>query len=561
MPYLIIFIVIIVIILMYIWLLGWLLFVIASVALGPLLLLALAASFVLAAIMPIILLTLSRWRENRDRRLRPPDQVRAGVVLGKAPRGEAAGWGWDPAWPTYFPYQAKGDFGFVSNWMWHRSLSFFALPIKWALVLWDISTGIVRLGWWLPVIIGMIVTVGIPSWIFAVFVTVFTFVFIAVLWVVMTVATLITRVFAAVYGTVERGRRRRAAKQLNCTNENCYRTSYVPGYECPTCGEVHRSLQPGPLGVFHRVCACGTTLPSTASRAATQKLTVVCPYCSARLDATAGARPTVLVPVIGPVASGKTTLFASAVRGMAALAAERHGRLQPTNDAARRFAELSEAGGVLPKTADASRPQVMTFDVVLEDGEYELQLVDAAGERFVTQESTGALTYIDSSGAWVFVLDPLMLPGVRSRLDENAIGLGATEVGTGDLAGAYQSVIERFKAMNGDLKGKALAIVVTKADLLVQVPEWSDLGSGESVKDMLGEAGAHNLVRSAELDFKERLKFFATEAQTREGLDSRRDPVRVIDWAIAHRRMRLRFLPDKNDASAQNDTPATTPGE
>lgn len=561
MPYLIIFLIAIFIVLLYIWLLGWLLFVIASAALGPLLLLALIASFVLAAVMPIILLTSSRWQEDRDRRLRTPDQVQAGAVLGRAPRGETAGWGWDHAWPTYFPYQAKGDFGFVANWMWHRSRAFFALPIKWASALWAITTGVVRLAWWLPVIIAMLVTIGIPSWIFAVFVTMFTFVFIAVLWVVMTAATLISRAFGEIYGSVERGRRRRAAKQLNCPNEECYRTTYFPGYECPTCGETHRSLQPGPLGVFQRVCACGTTLPSTASRAAAQKLTVVCPYCSTRLDASAGARPTVLVPVIGPVSAGKTTLFASAVRGMAALATERHGRLEPANDPARRFVELSRAGGVLPKTADASRPQVMTFDVALDGGEYELQLVDAAGERFVTQESTGTLTYIDSSGAWVFVLDPLMLPEVRSRLDENAIQLGATKVGTGDLAGAYQSVVERFKAMNGDLKGKALAIVVTKADLLVQVPEWSDLGSSDSVKDMLGEAGAHNLVRSAEFDFKDELMFFATEAQTRQGLDPKRDPVRVIDWAIARRRMKLQFLGDENNASDRATAPATTPGE
>src|SRR5699024_577240 len=146
-------------------------------------------------------------------------------------------------------------------------------------------------------------------------------------------------------------------------------------------------------------------------------------------------------PVSGPVSGGKTTLFASAVRGMAALATGRHGRLEPAHDPARRFGELSRAGGVLPKTADASRRQEMTFGVALGGGEYELQLVDAAGERFVTQESTGTLTDIDSSGAWVFVLDPLMLPEVGSRLDENAIQLGATKVGTGELAGAYQSVV------------------------------------------------------------------------------------------------------------------------
>lgn len=558
MPYVILFFIILALIIGYFALLGWIIVLIASFALTPLLLLALGASFTLAAVMPIVLLTGSRWREGRDRNLRTPGDVRRGDVLGKAPRGETSGYGWDPAWPTYFPYQAQRDFVFVSRWMWNRARAFFALPIRWAGALWHRNDGMVRWGWWLPVIVGLLVTVGIPSWTFAVLVTVFTSIFVAVLWLVIAAATVVSRSGGFIYGAVERNHRRRESKKLTCPNPDCYRTTYSPGYQCPTCSQVHRLLHPGPLGVLRRICECGTGLPSTVSRASKRKLTVVCPYCDSRLDATAGARPTVLVPVFGPVAAGKTTLFASAVRGMAMLTAAKSGSVSPKNPPARRFMELAESGGMLPKTVDASRPDVMVFEVSLEGREYEVQLVDAAGERFATQESTVSLTYIDASDAWVFVLDPLMLPEVRSRLEEHAVDLGPTGVGAGDLASSYQSVVERIKATTGDLRGRALAMVVTKADLLVKVPEWSDLGSGESVKNLLIQAGAHNLVKSAEFDFGKELEFFATEANTRELLDPRRDPVRIVDWAVARRRMKLRFLDPESAASTENSA-ATSP--
>lgn len=557
MPLLILGVIVIAVVLAYFALLGWLLFTVMSLVFLPLLCVAALAAFVLAAMMPIILLTGGRWREARDHRLRSPEDVQEGKVLGPAPRGETSRYGWDSAWPTYFPFQARRDFGFVAGWMWHRSRQFFVLPLGWAGTLWRINRGILRWALWVPVIVTMMVTIGIPSWIFATLLTVFSAVFIAALWVVMAVATALSRLFGAGYSGAERYRRRHSARQLRCPNRLCYRTTDTPGFVCPTCGEVHRSLRPGPLGIFRRICGCGMALPTTATRAARRRLAVVCPYCSANLAATAGARPTALVPVIGPVAAGKTTLFASAVQGMTTLAEERDGKLGPSNDPARRFVRLVSAGGVLPKTADASRPEVMTFDVALDGKEYEVQLVDAAGERFVTQETTDSLTYIDASDAWVFVLDPLMLPEVRARLDENAIRIGSTQVGAGDLASAYQSVIERFKAINGTLKGKSLAIVVTKADLLVKVPDWSDLGSSESVKEMLVDSGAHNLVQSAEFDFRNNLEFFVTEAQTREALDPRRDPVRVIDWAISRCRVRLRFLREAK-VGAERTAPVTT---
>ncbi|MGP9604169.1 hypothetical protein ACT3SY_15310, partial [Brachybacterium sp. AOP42-E1-35] len=50
--------------------------------------------------------------------------------------------------------------------------------------------------------------------------------------------------------------------------------------------------------------------------------------------------------------------------------------------------------------------------------------------------------------------------------------------------------------------------------------------------------------------------YFAAESRTREGLDPRRDPVAVIDWALSKKSVRLKFL--ETDAAIAPDQ-ATLP--
>ena len=143
-------------------------------------------------------------------------------------------------------------------------------------------------------------------------------------------------------------------------------------------------------------------------------------------------------------------------------------------------------------------------------------------------------------------------------IERNGVDLGQTIVGTGDIGGAYASVVDRFKASGGRLKDKALAVVVSKADLLVQVPEWSQLREASAVRQLLFNHGADNLLRGAELDF-EKISYFAVESRDREALDPSRDPVRVIDWALAQKRLKLSFMPvaaqpaPVEDAAAHHD--------
>tara|TARA_B100000614_G_scaffold195594_1_gene176851 strand:- start:1139 stop:2824 length:1686 start_codon:yes stop_codon:yes gene_type:complete len=539
----------------YIVALGFLLFLIATFAIVPLVAIAAVGAYAVAAILPLILLV-NKGLSGIDGDLATPAEVVGGRVLGARPSGEMAAHGWDPAWPLYFPYQAKRDFKAVAAWMIGFNLAALKLPWRWVSALWLRSKGFSRWLWWVPVIVFMIPTVALPITLFAVLETLAGAIFIGLLWLVMTATTYLARAGGAAYGATERSSRRRASKELVCPT--CYRTTLTPGYLCATCGRAHRLLQPGPLGILTRTCECGSRLPTTATRAAKAHLEVVCPYCDGQLSATAGARPTVLIPVVGPVGAGKTTFFASAVVGMQDYALGAGGAFEPTNPAATQFASLASTAELLPKTAFAGRPEVMTFEASRGGSTHDIQLVDAAGEFFVDWESAQALTYIDSATGWVFVIDPLMLPEVRDVIERNGVDLGQTIVGTGDIGGAYASVVDRFKASGGRLKDKALAVVVSKADLLVQVPEWSQLREASAVRQLLFNHGADNLLRGAELDF-EKISYFAVESRDREALDPSRDPVRVIDWALAQKRLKLSFMPvaaqpaPVEDAAAHHD--------
>jgi len=541
MPYLILFFLALFLLLGYLIALGYLLFAIFAIAFIPLVVVAAVLAYGFAMVAPIVLLTGRRWESDRSLGLATPADVVAGRVLGTGPAGEMAGHGFDSAWPNYFPYQAKRDFAFVARKVGDVCVRFLKTPWRWTASLWRRSGGIARWLWWVPVIVFMIATIGIAMTLFAVLSIIAAALFVATLWALMTVTTWIVRLAGFLYGSNERASRARARKDLTCPA--CYRTTLVPGYKCSGCGRTHRLLQPGPLGILSRTCECGTKLPTTATKAAAQHLEVVCPYCDAELGTTAGSRPTVLVPVIGHVGVGKTTFFASAVMGMTELTSKADaGSFAATNPVAQQFSTLASGTSVLPKTAFAGRPEVMTFEASMGGAMHDIQLVDAAGEFFVNWESAQGLTYIDSAVGWVFIVDPLTLPEVRDKMESAGVGIGSTTVGTGDTGDAYASVVDRFKAAGGSLKSKSLAIVLSKADLLVQVPEWSELGTGEhDVRALLLENGADNLLRGIELDFST-IGYFAVESQSRAQLEPMRDPVRVIDWVLAQRRLQLSFL-------------------
>ena len=180
---------------------------------------------------------------------------------------------------------------------------------------------------------------------------------------------------------VRRGRRAWAT----CPHPGCNHRTRLPGYRCAGCGQVHRDIRAGRLGVLSRECACGRRMPTTVLRAAAELL-AVCPMCDRPLREGAAVLTDVVLPVFGPVSAGKTRFVMAGVvelgRHLAAAGGELAAVGPESAEYCRRAGELVRAGAQTPKT-DADRPPAAVTTRLQHDGlAAQLHLFDAAGEFF-----------------------------------------------------------------------------------------------------------------------------------------------------------------------------------
>jgi hypothetical protein len=458
-----------------------------------------------------------------------PQRVRDGAVFRSAPKNASANFGWDLAWPLYAPHQLRYDAVALraesrrlAGEIVQKTRSWWPRPNRWYLKamtkpLWLVVLGIPTYGLCLGIWTGLI------------------------LWLV--IQGLFGAVVSAAQGATMLLLRAREARfmktqhaAVRCTR--CYRSTVMPSYRCSNdaCSVVHRDVSPGPLGVRTRVCVCETRLPMTAV-AASRTLTAVCPFCAEDLPQSSGTRRVVVVPVFGSVGSGKTQLLSTAAVELhnKSLDATESVSFTPLNRAAQGFltAAVDEAsiGRAPNKTQHVERPEGYPFLVDYSGGDFELQLMDAAGESFVSAEDSRTLGYLDISDSLLFVFDPLALPEVGEQL-----ALGATPqhapVAQGSASDAYGSVVDRLRDGGDDLSGKRIGVVVTKADVIAAImpqdalPEQSD-----GIRTWVYGHGGDALIRRIEMDFDD-VTYFATDAVQSTSAEDPFHPLRVVDWAV-----------------------------
>jgi hypothetical protein len=457
-----------------------------------------------------------------------PDAVVAGNVLGAAPKGRAKHFGWDRAWPAYNPHQAKRDANAVLS----QTRRTVRDAFEW-LFLQD------PLPAWGAVLLPPFVGFAIGAW-------VSTLVWYVVMAVLGGVAYLFQRLAVLSYRSFDRLTRRRRKATLRCAK--CYRVTTSPSYRCAntTCSTIHHDVRPGPLGLVHRRCGCGTSIPATIGGAA-KHLTTVCPFCLKDVPRGSGTRRVLPVPVIGAVGAGKTQFLSSGVVELEKRAKQMSGSLTPISPVAETFLKSAAAavasGQRVVKTAWEDHPEGVPLILALSGRELEMHLMDAAGENFADWERSQSLGYIDTADILLFVLDPLALPKVTEQL-RIAKKAGAVPVAQGDPEDSYASVVDRLRAEDVGLGSKSLAIVLTKVDVLRTLPEVGtiDPGDTESIRAWLKANGADGFVRRVDQDFK-RVSYFAVDSySTRDGLDPLH-PVRVFDWALKTTDRRLTVMP------------------
>jgi len=420
--------------------------------------------------------------------LRPADVAARRFPLLRVPPAVAP----DAAWPSYFAAQVVLD-------LW-------AVAVLLGYCAWSVLSGAgkaIRYGGWTgalfwPLLLPVVAllagfTAGAAAGL-----------------VVIAVVSLTVTAVAGVAGLVTAAALRmadRAASALRRSDGNCprcYEVSRRPAYQCRRCRALHRDLRPGLLGVVHRRCACGARLPTTVTRAGRSTvLAAVCPLCGAALHPGAGAATDVRVPVFGAPSSGKTHLVTAAVVGLL----RGHGSVELADAHSKRayaeFAAIVDGGGSAAKTDAARQPIAVTLRVGQGRREALVHLYDAAGEALDDPRRNEAFQYLDAARTLVFVLDPFAVPEIRGQFAARFADLfTAANVSPGPPEPSYQATVTRLRRYSVPTARKRLAVVVSKRDLLQQLPGTAvPSGTSAGIRGWLVEQGMDNLVAAAERDF------------------------------------------------------------
>lgn len=264
----------------------------------------------------------------------------------------------------------------------------------------------------------------------------------------------------------------------------CHKRFARPVYQCPNCGAKHRDLFPGRYGILHHTCQCGQKLPSSVldRRRPRRKLTALCPYCLAaghdEIIRSAGSR-TICIPVVGGASSGKTSFINAYAVSMIMSRAGAHGLTTRFYDKAReqRFATMvaDSERGFVDKTAvetDDQRASAFSMSFYLDGGGLKpsrlMQLLDIAGETFVSgKENEQQNQYAHCEGI-VLVIDPLAIPQVKARVTSGLRGTDAGSISAsplGDVMNALRNDIDANLTRNrGKRLTMPLAVVINKVD-------------------------------------------------------------------------------------------------
>ncbi|GII75977.1 hypothetical protein Sru01_09590 [Sphaerisporangium rufum] len=286
-----------------------------------------------------------------------------------------------------------------------------------------------------------------------------------------------------------------------CPHPQCYARIALPEYACPTCDLRHRHLAPNLDGAFRHVCRCGTRLP-TAIVLGRFRLRAYCPECGRVLPHRIGRARIEPLPFVGGPDAGKTTfmvLAINALHGVVRAARGRAGFVVEGDEIA--FARLRRElrhGRVAKTTTPA--PSATMIDVTMpgaRDGDRIIYLFDPAGESYTGASRVEEMSYLAHGEAMLIVVDPFALPLVRRALtpaERDDLAAAGVVFSPEDPADTFQRVRNELAARSDGGRQQRVAVVVTKADLLLrtsvgsgagELPGWFDgVGLGNMARDL-----------------------------------------------------------------------------
>lgn len=319
--------------------------------------------------------------------------------------------------------------------------------------------------------------------------------------------------------------------KTGCPHEDCWYVNPLPAYRCHGCGEVHRDLRPGRLGVLWHVCECGRRLPTTRLRAG-HRLRPVCQRCLRDLALGAGRHTDVRVPVFGATSSGKSRFIMAAFGSLHLAAGDAVEAADIDSDRALRDYDRDLTADLGTAATAVVPPKAVTVRLRLPgrrlNGACLIHVFDAAGEYSQNREINEELSYLDHARTLVFVLDPFAVRSVGDQAGGELLGRANRSLH--DPEDSYAVTVQRLQAYRVKTHERSLAVVVSKADLLARMPLAAGLHAG-GVRDWLAGQGLGNLVRMAEGDFRSVRYFLVSSRKGAYG--SAVDALVPLRWLLA----------------------------
>lgn len=246
----------------------------------------------------------------------------------------------------------------------------------------------------------------------------------------------------------------------------------IPAFECPSCGNKHMHLVPGPYGIWHRRCTCGKVLPTTFLMGRSS-LKAFCPKCGNELAASDVQQ--FALTVVGGTSSGKTVLLSAFYHEFfKAIDKNKNVTYAIPDIHADMFRNLeswfegAECGATaLGETSDM-------YSILLKSNAFDVDkqfsLYDIAGEAFEDPAMASMLPQkqMNDSDGIVIVIDPLSALAMRN--DAKSEGDDTSNYSTSEAAAVVSNFVTYLKTVltNNKIKVKSdkpVAVVITKSDL------------------------------------------------------------------------------------------------
>lgn len=310
----------------------------------------------------------------------------------------------------------------------------------------------------------------------------------------------------------------------------CKEKFKIPIYECK-CGRAHTRLTPGVYGILKRKCECGELLPATFFNGRPglchiEGYRAKCPHCD-NIIRTGEAVP-ICIPVIGGPSVGKTCYITAVMKeliedvcptaGLSVRFYDNRNEVEYTQ-----MVEKYKNGSLQTKTADLN-PAAFNFFIEKIIPKRLVYLYDIAGEAFSTSDALDTQKQYEYSHGFVFIIDPLSIPEVRSSYDENS-DFSAYRASVTDLDDTFDAFLMNLKRISGltanQLSKVPCAIAINKVDAydleskigikaanaLMEENKELNLKDTWAAMDYLArqfliQNGMNNFLKSVDLNFK-----------------------------------------------------------